>query len=407
MRSRGRSCRCRGRRRGCRRARDRARARWARRARRRLRAHRDRRRRVRRAAGRYPAAVGDGGGVSPRLRVGDVLRRRRRALAVARAARLPPLRLPLSRAQRGDAASARGKRPPPERARRAVAGRLRRGGCGARPGTGAGHRRGRVVVRRGRLLRPAAERRRSVRGGPRHPHRRGRVARRRSARTRSSSRPGRTRRGSSPVCRSRGRTGTSSTARPIAERLLEPLVISAERHFAAKQLGNGRVLASDLAARGDVAQQPVWLAHMRTVIDELLPRLTYVSFPLLVRGEYDMTPDHQPILGAGRRRRLRGRRLQRARVHDRARGGADHRRRRARRTVAIRRSTCSTWGASQRIVWCRSLSSSSAASGRNSRTWFANPANQVRCCAANQVRCCAANQVRCCAAISARIRFGC
>ena len=36
---------------------------------------------------------------------------------------------------------------------------------------------------------------------------------------------------------------------------------------------------------------------MRTVIDELLPRLTYVSFPLLVRGEYDMTPDHQPILG--------------------------------------------------------------------------------------------------------------
>ena len=33
------------------------------------------------------------------------------------------------------------------------------------------------------------------------------------------------------------------------------------------------------------------------MIDELLPRLTYVSFPLLVRGEYDMTPDHQPILG--------------------------------------------------------------------------------------------------------------
>jgi sarcosine oxidase subunit beta len=84
---------------------------------------------------------------------------------------------------------------------------------------------------------------------------------------------------------------------PIGERLLEPLVISAERHFAAKQLGNGRVLASDLAARGNDAQQPVWRAHMRTVIDELLPRLTYVSFPLLVRGEYDVTPDHQPILG--------------------------------------------------------------------------------------------------------------
>jgi len=84
---------------------------------------------------------------------------------------------------------------------------------------------------------------------------------------------------------------------PIGERLLEPLVISAERHFAAKQLGNGRVLASDLGARGDDAQQPEWRAHIRATIDELLPRLTYVSFPLLVRGEYDMTPDHQPILG--------------------------------------------------------------------------------------------------------------
>jgi sarcosine oxidase subunit beta len=84
---------------------------------------------------------------------------------------------------------------------------------------------------------------------------------------------------------------------PIAERLLEPLVISAEGHFAAKQLGNGRVLASDLAARGDDAQQPQWRAHVRTMIDRLLPVLTYVSFPLLVRGEYDTTPDHQPILG--------------------------------------------------------------------------------------------------------------
>jgi len=84
---------------------------------------------------------------------------------------------------------------------------------------------------------------------------------------------------------------------PIGERLLEPLVISAERHFAAKQLGNGRVLASDLAARGDDAQQPQWRAHVRETIEELLPRLTYVSFPLLVRGEYDVTPDHQPILG--------------------------------------------------------------------------------------------------------------
>lgn len=84
---------------------------------------------------------------------------------------------------------------------------------------------------------------------------------------------------------------------PIGERLLEPLVVSAERHFATKQLGNGRVLASDLSARGDDAQVDGWRSHIRTVIEDLLPVLTYVSFPLLVRGEYDVTPDHQPILG--------------------------------------------------------------------------------------------------------------
>ena len=84
---------------------------------------------------------------------------------------------------------------------------------------------------------------------------------------------------------------------PIRERLLEPLVVSAERHFAAKQLGNGRVLTSDLAARGDQTREETWRANVRAGIDELLPRLTYVSFPVQVRGEYDVTPDHQPILG--------------------------------------------------------------------------------------------------------------
>ena len=84
---------------------------------------------------------------------------------------------------------------------------------------------------------------------------------------------------------------------PISERLLEPLVVSPERGFAAKQLGNGRVLASDLRARGDEAESGGWRANVRAGIEELLPVLTYVSFPLLVRGEYDVTPDHQPLLG--------------------------------------------------------------------------------------------------------------
>jgi sarcosine oxidase subunit beta len=84
---------------------------------------------------------------------------------------------------------------------------------------------------------------------------------------------------------------------PIRERLLEPLVVSAERRFAAKQLGDGRVLTSDLGARGDESQRETWRANVRAGIDDLLPALAYVTFPLLVRGEYDVTPDHQPILG--------------------------------------------------------------------------------------------------------------
>jgi sarcosine oxidase subunit beta len=86
---------------------------------------------------------------------------------------------------------------------------------------------------------------------------------------------------------------------PIREALVEPLVVSAERHFAAKQLGNGRVLASDLAARGDPAEgEPRWRAHVRSTIRELLPQLEYVEFPVLAAGTYDVTPDHQAILGA-------------------------------------------------------------------------------------------------------------
>jgi sarcosine oxidase, subunit beta len=83
----------------------------------------------------------------------------------------------------------------------------------------------------------------------------------------------------------------------IAERLLEPLVVAGERGFAAKQLADGRVLASDLSARGDESGRERWRAKVRREIERLLPRLAHVSFPTLVRGFYDVTPDHQPILG--------------------------------------------------------------------------------------------------------------
>ncbi|MCW2974776.1 MAG: FAD-binding oxidoreductase [Actinomycetia bacterium] len=85
---------------------------------------------------------------------------------------------------------------------------------------------------------------------------------------------------------------------PVPESILRPLVISSERHFAAKQLADGRVLASDLSAVGDPEEaRPHWRQHLRETIEELLPILGYVSLPLLVTGFYDVTPDNQPVLG--------------------------------------------------------------------------------------------------------------
>ncbi|HEV7639774.1 MAG TPA: FAD-binding oxidoreductase [Gaiellaceae bacterium] len=86
---------------------------------------------------------------------------------------------------------------------------------------------------------------------------------------------------------------------PIADRILEPLVVAPELHFAAKQLADGRILASDLTASGDPeAGRAQWLGHVRQVANDLLPRLTYVSFSILVTGFYDVTPDNQPVLGS-------------------------------------------------------------------------------------------------------------
>lgn len=85
----------------------------------------------------------------------------------------------------------------------------------------------------------------------------------------------------------------------IHDRLLEPLVVSQELHFAAKHLADGRVLASDLGAAGDpTSERERWRANVRSAIQRLLPQLEYVSFPLLIEGFYDATPDSQAIVGA-------------------------------------------------------------------------------------------------------------
>jgi glycine/D-amino acid oxidase-like deaminating enzyme len=85
---------------------------------------------------------------------------------------------------------------------------------------------------------------------------------------------------------------------PVSERLLEPLVVSLERRFAAKQLGDGRLLASDLGAVGSPeADRERWRGNVKHSLEDLLPRLVHIALPTLVEGVYDMTPDGQPILG--------------------------------------------------------------------------------------------------------------
>jgi sarcosine oxidase subunit beta len=81
---------------------------------------------------------------------------------------------------------------------------------------------------------------------------------------------------------------------PIQERLLEPLVVEPDRRFAAKQLADGRLLASDLSEQEDGSRRR---QRVRECLSELLPRLELVALPLLVSGVYDMTPDRQAVVG--------------------------------------------------------------------------------------------------------------
>lgn len=85
---------------------------------------------------------------------------------------------------------------------------------------------------------------------------------------------------------------------PIADRLLDPLVVASDIGLAAKQLADGRVLASDLAAAGDPAGHAArWRETVRRGIESLLPRLELVAFPHLITGIYDLSPDRNPLIG--------------------------------------------------------------------------------------------------------------
>jgi sarcosine oxidase subunit beta len=86
---------------------------------------------------------------------------------------------------------------------------------------------------------------------------------------------------------------------PIRERLLEPLVVALDRRLAAKQLADGRLLAADLSAAGEPAgHREGWRAAVKAALETTLPRLAQVSLPVLVSGDYDVTPDRQALVGS-------------------------------------------------------------------------------------------------------------
>jgi len=64
-------------------------------------------------------------------------------------------------------------------------------------------------------------------------------------------------------------------------------VIAVDRGIAAKQLADGRVLASNLRHEG---------GEWRRGLHALLPMLEFVTFPIVATGSYDLTPDGQPIV---------------------------------------------------------------------------------------------------------------
>ena len=86
---------------------------------------------------------------------------------------------------------------------------------------------------------------------------------------------------------------------PVHERICDPLVVSNEWQFAVKQMVDRQFLTSYLGAgRGEREQMPeAWKARIAEAAEGILPALLDVSLTHLVKGYYDMTPDHHPIVG--------------------------------------------------------------------------------------------------------------
>jgi sarcosine oxidase subunit beta len=85
---------------------------------------------------------------------------------------------------------------------------------------------------------------------------------------------------------------------PIMQPLVRPLVVFQDEHFAVKQLADGCVLASDLrhGLTGE-RDEPRWRDEVTEKARRLIAVLEYVRYPVMVEGQYDVTPDLQLVVG--------------------------------------------------------------------------------------------------------------
>ena len=270
-------------------------------------------------------------------RVGRVLAGRRRAARLSRPAALPPRRLPLRRARatatldaarrerracRTRKASRRGssRRPkPPSSCPGCASTRSRapRGAPTTATSTGRSRwsRRSRTASTSQRRRRRSSEGRLARRGTRRGRRRRRRRRRHARAARAARDRPADRRRGSLPLLQRADRRAAARAARRRAGARV--------RGEAARRRPRARERPRR-ARRCRVGRAAVARDDPRRASSELLPLLEYVSFPLLVHGVYDVTPDHQPILGRVADGLFVACRVQRPRVHDRPGRRADH-----------------------------------------------------------------------------------
>lgn len=83
----------------------------------------------------------------------------------------------------------------------------------------------------------------------------------------------------------------------IEERLIEPLLISFEKGFAAKQLSDGVIYMSYLRKSETKLSMFEFQMKVAEVGMEIFPPLEQVEFRSHADGVYDSTPDHQAIIG--------------------------------------------------------------------------------------------------------------